>query len=72
MVLRRNDDGFDEVACPFCQEPLWSDASVHEFCAMCGMGIERPETCPTIFSRRGEVLYFCCDVCLMIFKRDVF
>jgi hypothetical protein len=35
------------------------------------MGISDPELAPKIRTSNGEVLYFCCDYCLGIYKIEI-
>jgi hypothetical protein len=62
-----NEVEFDKK-CPICGEIVRSDANVHEFCKLCGMGISDPEFAPRYETSNGEILYFCCDYCLGIYK----
>jgi endogenous inhibitor of DNA gyrase (YacG/DUF329 family) len=57
--------------CPICGEIVRSDANVHEFCKLCGMGISDLEFAPKIKTTDGEFLYFCCDYCLGIYKIEI-
>jgi hypothetical protein len=67
-----NENEFEiEKKCSICGEIVRSDATVHEFCKLCGMGISDPELAPKIKTANGEVLYFCCDYCVGIYKIEI-
>jgi hypothetical protein len=68
--MNENEIDLDKK-CPICGEIVRSDANVHEFCKLCGMGITDTEFAPQIETTTGEVLYFCCDYCLGIYKFEI-
>jgi hypothetical protein len=57
--------------CPICGEIVRSDANVHKFCQLCGMGISDPDFAPKYETINKEILYFCCDYCLGIYKTEI-
>jgi predicted nucleic acid-binding Zn ribbon protein len=61
----------EEKNCPICGENIRSDAKVHEFCKLCGMGIPDPELAPRYKPPGGDMQYFCCKNCLKIYKNQI-
>ena len=61
----------EEQLCPICGESIRSDANIHKFCKLCGMGIPDPEFAPKYETMGGEWLYFCCRNCLKIYKNKI-
>jgi hypothetical protein len=65
-----DEDDVEEKKCPICNENIRSDAKVHEFCKLCGMGIPEPSKTPKI--QKGDLIeYFCCDICLKTYKEKI-
>lgn len=60
-----------EKLCPICSKIIRSDANVHDYCALCGMGIPVDLSTPTYKNKNGKVLYFCCDMCFSIYKTEI-
>lgn len=60
-----------EAKCPICRKSIRSDATQHEFCALCGMGIEDPMKSPHCQSKDGKMLFFCCPICLSVYMDDI-
>ncbi len=60
----------EEKKCPICNENIRSDANVHEYCKLCGMGIPKPSVAPKLQTKNG-IVYFCCDKCLKFYKAKV-
>ena len=65
-----DNDIVEEKKCPICDENIRSDANVHEFCKLCGMGIPEPSEAPKI-QMEDRVDYFCCDICLKLYMEKV-
>jgi predicted amidophosphoribosyltransferase len=61
----------EETICPFCNKAIRSDANAPEFCALCGMGVDHPESAPSINTVGDQFLYFCCTWCLRLYVREV-
>jgi len=73
--LKKRGDFIEEVIveekkCPICEENVRSDANIHEFCKLCGMGIPEPSEVPKLQTEE-ETLYFCCDRCHSIYKEKI-
>jgi len=64
------DDDLDEQKCPICSKTIRSDAAIHEYCKLCGMGIPEPEEAPKLQTEEG-IIYFCCDRCYSLFKKKI-
>jgi hypothetical protein len=47
-----------DKSCPICGEDIRSDAKVHEFCKLCGIGIKEPEFAPQYETTTGEIFIF--------------
>jgi len=60
-----------EKECPICSKKIRSDAAIHEFCKLCGMGIPEPKDVPKIQTKDGKYDYFCCDRCCSIYKKNI-
>lgn len=65
------DDDLDEQKCPICSKKIRSDAAIHEYCKLCGMGIPDPEEAPKLQTDDGKMVYFCCDRCFSIYKKNI-
>ena len=57
--------------CPICGKTVRSDAKIHEFCKLCGMGIPGLEFAPKYKNKNGDIYYFCCDICLGIYYNEI-
>jgi hypothetical protein len=67
-----NSNGTEnEIECPICGEVIRSDANVHEFCKLCGMGIPNPEYAPRFETMGGKWIYFCCMNCFKIYTNKM-
>ena len=64
------EDVIEEKKCPICHENIRSDANIHEFCKLCGMGIPDNSEVPKLQTEDGTV-YFCCDRCCSIYKEKI-
>ncbi len=64
------DIGEEEKKCPICSKTIRSDATIHEYCKLCGMGIPEPSEASKLRTKKGT-LYFCCDRCLSIYKKKI-
>jgi len=60
-----------EKSCPSCNEAIRSDANVREFCTLCAMGIPNVKDAPKYKHKNGHVAYFCCNICLAIYKSSI-
>jgi len=60
----------EEKKCPICGESIRSDAVIHEYCKLCGMGIPEPSVSPKL-QTKGRIEYFCCDRCLSIYEKRI-
>ena len=60
----------EEKKCPICSKPIRSDAAIHEYCKLCGMGIPDTLEAPKLRTE-GGTLYFCCDICYSIYKKKI-
>ncbi len=60
-----------EKLCPICSQIIRSDADVHEYCTLCGMGIPVHLSAPTYKTMDGKILYFCCYRCLSIYETEI-
>ncbi len=58
--------GEKEKRCPICNEIIRSDASLHDYCKLCGMGITDPYNAPKLQTKKGLAL-FCCIKCCNIY-----
>jgi uncharacterized C2H2 Zn-finger protein len=65
-----NQNNEEEMKCPICSKTIWSDATIHEYCKLCGMGITEPSTAPRIKTKEGTS-YFCCEKCCKIYKEKI-
>lgn len=65
-----NEDIVEEKKCPICNENIRSDANIHKYCKLCGMGIPEPPVAPKL-QTKDRIEYFCCDKCLKIYKAKV-
>ena len=61
----------EEMSCPICKMPLQSDANVRDFCMLCGMGLPDIKKTPKYKHNNGYTVYFCCNMCLSIFKANI-
>ena len=61
----------EEKNCPICDRAVRSDATVSEFCKLCGMGIPEPNSTGIYFDAHGKVDYFCCDRCSSIYIEKI-
>lgn len=57
--------------CPICSKEIRSDAAIHEYCKLCGMGIPEVRNVPQINVDDEKTYFFCCDRCLLIYKNNV-
>ena len=64
------DNNNEEKKCPICSKAIRSDANIHEYCKLCGMGIPEPSEVPKLQTEEGMV-YFCCDRCYSIYKEKI-
>ena len=60
----------EDIKCPICSKSIQSDASIHEYCKLCGMGIAEPSEVPKIQTNEGTV-YFCCERCCSTYKEKI-
>ncbi len=60
----------EEKKCPICEKNIRSDANIHEYCKLCGMGVPEPSDTPKLEIKEGTV-YFCCDKCLAIYEKKI-
>ncbi|MFX1593944.1 MAG: hypothetical protein ACFFCL_14730 [Promethearchaeota archaeon] len=60
-----------EKLCPICSKIVRSDAELHDYCKLCGMGISVNLTTPRLKDKEGNVLYFCCNRCLSIYRTEI-
>ncbi len=60
-----------DKVCPICNERILSDAKIHEFCGLCGMGICNPSSVQSYKTDNGKSLYFCSNSCFSIYMRDI-
>lgn len=61
----------NEKICPICKKEIRSDANIHDFCALCGMGISSESTqTPNYKSQHGKIR-FCCYKCYSIYKKHI-
>ena len=65
-----NQNSEEEKKCPICDKTIRSDATIHEYCKLCGMGISEPSEVPKIQTKKG-IAYFCCDKCHSIYKEKI-
>jgi len=56
--------------CPFCAKTVRSDATVEEYCKLCGMGITETTGVPKYEDPNGSVHLFCCGKCLSIYIKE--
>ncbi len=61
----------NEKICPICSKTITSDAEIHEFCALCGMGISDPISSLIYKNNDGKILVFCCYNCLSVYKNEI-
>ncbi len=57
--------------CPICLKELQSNASNHEFCGICGMGIHNPITAKKYKTKDGKILLFCCYKCFSVYTKEI-
>ena len=69
--MSKNKIILEEKKCPICDIIIRSDASIHDFCKLCGMGIPNTTNVPKIQSDDGKNYYFCCDVCFSVYKKNI-
>lgn len=60
----------DEKKCPICDELIRSDATLHDYCKLCGMGISEPFKAPKLQTDKGLAL-FCCLKCYNIYMEKI-
>jgi YHS domain-containing protein len=60
-----------QKTCPICHEKIRSDIHGHIPCELCGMGIPNLSLAPKHQAPGGKTLYFCCNRCLSIYKREI-
>ena len=65
-----DEDNIEEKKCPICSKTIRSDATIHEYCKLCGMGIPEPSEVPKLQTEEGT-LYFCCDRCYSIYNEKI-
>lgn len=65
-----DEDIVEEKKCPICNKDIRSDANIHEYCKLCGMGIAEPSESPKVQTKDGTA-YFCCDRCFSIYKKNI-
>jgi hypothetical protein len=70
MRIKMNPIYEEDKKCPICDKTIRSDATIHEYCKLCGMGIPEPSDVPKMQTNEGTV-YFCCDKCYSIFKNKI-
>ena len=56
--------------CPICDYKLESDATLKEFCKLCGMA--KPKEYLILHDEKGISNYFCCKSCLYNYQLDLF
>ena len=61
----------EEKSCPICDKAIRSDASVQEFCKLCGMGISDPSDKPKYRAGDGRTVFFCCEKCLTVYNANI-
>lgn len=61
----------EEKSCPICKKHIRSDAEVHEYCVLCGMGITDIQNAPLFEKSDSKILYFCCNRCLTIYESEI-
>lgn len=61
----------EEKICPICSKTVRSDATIHEYCKLCGMGIPEPLEAPKLQTKNGKTYYFCYDKCFSIYKKKI-
>jgi len=69
MMVRAENSNVAEARCPFCRAPIRSDASLHVFCKMCGMGV--PMESAHLVHSGSETLPFCSRRCLVTYLQAV-
>jgi YHS domain-containing protein len=67
--MNHNDE--KEKKCPICEKTIRSDADIHEFCKLCGMGIPDSASVPKIQTKNGKYDYFCCERCCSIYRKNI-
>ncbi|UCF12995.1 MAG: hypothetical protein JSW06_01745 [Thermoplasmatales archaeon] len=65
-----DEDIVDEKKCPICNKDIRSDANIHEYCKLCGMGIPEPSVVPKL-QTKDRIEYFCCDWCFSVYKKNI-
>ena len=60
----------EEKKCPICNESIRSDAAIHDYCKLCGMGISEPFEAPKLQTDKGLAI-FCCVKCYQIYVEKV-
>ncbi|MFW9948589.1 MAG: hypothetical protein ACFFKA_00515 [Candidatus Thorarchaeota archaeon] len=61
-----------EKFCPICSKIIRSDADIHKYCALCGMGIPEYFSTPNYKDKEGKSMWFCCSRCLTIYETEIF
>ncbi len=61
----------NEKNCPICGKSIKSDADIHLFCSLCGMGIPNELSHLVYKNIKGKLLHFCCNHCLSIYKEEI-
>lgn len=67
--MKMNQNG-KEMKCPICDKTIRSDAAIHEYCKLCGIGIVEPSEAPKIQTEEGTA-YFCCNKCCSLYKKEI-
>jgi YHS domain-containing protein len=64
-------NGLIEEVCPICNKEIRSDANIHTFCQLCGMGILDIALAPKYKNQDGRNYYFCCENCRYMYKKEI-
>jgi len=67
--MDKNSDK-EEKICPICSKNIRSDAAIHEYCKLCGMGIPKPFEAPKLQTDEG-LAFFCCEKCYQIYVEKI-
>jgi len=59
-----------EKLCPICSKRVRSDADVHKYCMLCGMGIPDYLSSVSYKEKEGKIIYFCCSRCYSIYEKE--
>ena len=59
-----------EKKCPMCSKTVRSDATVEQYCKLCGMGITESSGIPKYEDPNGIFHLFCCNRCLSIYIKE--